>query len=136
MIWIDICHDSVHLVSWGMKAVYLPYFAVHCSITLQQLSKPFTFFFYCFHDVINWDSTAMKIDVNEIRFREYYLKSLHKKWSCGFGHIYWRNPYWKTSFFCAVHHALCILIFIKEAYFLCYILLAISSDVNHFFVNT
>ena len=19
--------------------------------------------------------------------------------SCGFGHIYWRNPYWKTSFF-------------------------------------
>ena len=41
--------------------------------------------------------------------------SLHKKWSfplrissvnatksarnCGFGHIYWRNPYWKTSFF-------------------------------------
>ena len=41
--------------------------------------------------------------------------SLHKKWSfplrissvnltksavsCGFGHIYWRNPSWKTSFF-------------------------------------
>ena len=20
----------------------------------------------------------------------------------GFGHIYWRNPQWKTSFFCAV----------------------------------
>ena len=46
------------------------------------------------------------------------LYSLHKKWSfplrifsvnvtksavsCEFGHIYWRNPYWKTSFFCAV----------------------------------
>ena len=43
---------------------------------------------------------------------------MHKKWSfplriysvnviisagnCGFGHIYWRNPSWKTSFFCAV----------------------------------
>ena len=42
-------------------------------------------------------------------------RSLHKKWSfplrissvnvtkstitCGFGHIYWRNPTWKTSFF-------------------------------------
>ena len=29
--------------------------------------------------------------------------NLHKKWSfplnCGFGHIYWRNPSWKTSFF-------------------------------------
>ena len=41
--------------------------------------------------------------------------TLHKKWSyrlwissvnvnkpagnCGFGHIYWRNPWWKTSFF-------------------------------------
>ena len=56
---------------------------------------------------------------------EIYLKiqkllpiSLHKKWSfalnissvndaksagkCGFGHIYWRNPLWKTSFFCVV----------------------------------
>ena len=43
------------------------------------------------------------------------LLALHKKWSfplrissvnvtkftgnCGFGHIYWRNPLWKTSFF-------------------------------------
>ena len=37
------------------------------------------------------------------------LYSLHKKWSfplkissanmTKFGHIYWRNPYWKTSFF-------------------------------------
>ena len=43
------------------------------------------------------------------------LTTLHKKWSfllrissvnvtksagnCGFGHIYWRNPQWKTSFF-------------------------------------
>ena len=42
-------------------------------------------------------------------------KTLHKKWSfpwrissvnvaesagnCGFGHIYWRNPWWKTSIF-------------------------------------
>ena len=46
------------------------------------------------------------------------LLTLHKKWSfplrissvnvtkstdsCGFGHIYWRNPSCKTSFFCAV----------------------------------
>ena len=44
-----------------------------------------------------------------------HLVALHKKWSfplriysvnvikssgtCGFGHIYWRIPYWKTSFF-------------------------------------
>ena len=44
--------------------------------------------------------------------------SLHKRWSfqlmissvnvtksagnCGFGHIYWRNPWLKNSFFCAV----------------------------------
>ena len=47
-----------------------------------------------------------------------FTHTLHKKWSCPlrifsvnvtksavsceFGHIYWRNPYWKTSFFCAV----------------------------------
>ena len=47
-----------------------------------------------------------------------FLLLLHKKWSfplrissvnvskstvsCRFGHIYWRNPQWKTSFFCAV----------------------------------
>ena len=46
---------------------------------------------------------------------EKIILALHKKWSfplrissvnvtksagnCGFGHIYWRNPYWKTSFF-------------------------------------
>ena len=50
------------------------------------------------------------------------LLTLHKKWSfplrissvnvtkstdsCGFGHIYWRNPSCKTSFFCAVWHAI------------------------------
>ena len=22
--------------------------------------------------------------------------------SCGFGHIYWKNPWWTTSFFCSV----------------------------------
>ena len=22
--------------------------------------------------------------------------------NCGFGHVYWRNPWWKTSFFCAM----------------------------------
>ena len=48
-----------------------------------------------------------------------YVKDpVNKKWSCpirmssvnvtrpvgncGFGHVYWRNPLWKTSFFCAV----------------------------------
>ena len=51
--------------------------------------------------------------------------TLHKTWSiplrissvnmttfagnCGFGHIYWRNPYWKTSFFvqCYFHISNC-----------------------------
>ena len=48
-------------------------------------------------------------------FTDPLLHSLHKKWSfplristvnvtksavsCGFGHIHWRNPSWKTSFF-------------------------------------
>ena len=32
--------------------------------------------------------------------------------NCGFGHIYWRNPSWKTSFF--LHcHILCILPFLN-----------------------
>ena len=49
-------------------------------------------------------------------------EKLHKKWSfplrispinvtkstvsCGFGHIYWRNPQWKTSFFVHCHTSL------------------------------
>ena len=49
-----------------------------------------------------------------VKFRDRHLP-LHKKWSfplrisfvnvtkfawnCGFGHIYWTNPLWKTSFF-------------------------------------
>ena len=46
---------------------------------------------------------------NKNKKQEY---ALHKKMkfsineifpvSCGFGHIYWRNPEWKTSGFCAV----------------------------------
>ena len=51
------------------------------------------------------------------------FQSLHKKWSFplrnssvnvtksavsrGFGHIYWRNPYWKTLFF--VRRILCVM---------------------------
>ena len=57
-----------------------------------------------------------------IMFVEYFLRfTLHKKWifplrissvnvtkstgNCGFGHIFWRYPEWKTSFFvqCHVH---------------------------------
>ena len=50
-----------------------------------------------------------------LKRKKLFLVSLHKKWSfplrlfsvnmnkstisCGFGHIYWRNPSWKTSFF-------------------------------------
>ena len=28
--------------------------------------------------------------------------------SCRFGHIYWRNPSWKTSFLCSVNHHILI----------------------------
>ena len=37
-------------------------------------------------------------------------------WKCGFGHINWRNPYWKTSFFvqCLVHRKVNILKFVLE----------------------
>ena len=39
---------------------------------------------------------------------KFFIKDLSSKCdeisavSCGFGHIYWRNTYWKTSFFFAV----------------------------------
>ena len=55
-------------------------------------------------------------EVNPFFFPSFFIRfSLHTKWSfplrissvnvtksavsCGFGHIYWRNPKWKTSFF-------------------------------------
>ena len=54
-------------------------------------------------------------DVISLYTHEYMDSPLHKKWSfplrvssvnviksavsCEFGHIYWRNPKWKTSFF-------------------------------------
>ena len=63
--------------------------------------------------VNNKDNRAMSVDVIMVAL------SLHKKWnfpsrislvnvttsavSCALGHIYWRNPWWKTSFFeCSV----------------------------------
>ena len=35
----------------------------------------------------------------------------------GFGHIYWRNPYWKTSFFvqCIIHEIIIMILTIFEA---------------------
>ena len=52
---------------------------------------------------------------SDLHYVKYVETPLHKKWSfplrissvnvtksaanCGFGHIYWRNPQWKTSFF-------------------------------------
>ena len=52
---------------------------------------------------------------NFLRVSSFTEHPLHKKWSfplrissvnvtksagnCAFGHVYWRNPYWKTSFF-------------------------------------
>ena len=52
------------------------------------------------------------------RVNNIWILPLHKKWSfpltissvnvtkstvsCGFGHIYWRNPQWKTLFLCRV----------------------------------
>ena len=67
---------------------------------------------------VNFSGCTMKTLTEKppnIRNTRYYVKALHKKWSfplwifsvkvtkpavsCGFGHIYWRNPLWKTSFF-------------------------------------
>ena len=63
--------------------------------------------------------------------------SPHKKWSfplrifsvnvtkstgnCGFGHIYWRNPSWKTSFFCAVFLRISLIsLLFCQFFFICF----------------
>ena len=64
-------------------------------------------------------SNNWKITTPNSFLRLHSLKSdnVHKKWSftlrissvsCGFGHIYWRKPEWKTSFFVqCYHHQFC-----------------------------
>ena len=65
----------------------------------------------------NYDAYAMQLCVS---------RTPHKKWSfplrispvkvtksavsCGFDHIYWRNPYWKTSFLCSGSATVMVLI--------------------------
>ena len=69
-------------------------------------------FFSCFQGV--WNENICQKWVNA-QFRHIYNQQCTKKWSfplrissinvtkfavsCGFGHIYWRNPLWKTSLF-------------------------------------
>ena len=64
--------------------------------------------------LLDYTSETTHLD-NNIIFSFFSLAALHKKWSfplrifpvnviksagnCGLGHIYWRNPWWKTSFF-------------------------------------
>ena len=68
---------------------------------------------YCW--ISGRQSLLFSISKNKIDHIPLMLPTLHKKWSfplrifsvnvtnskgnCGFGHIYWRNPQWKTSFF-------------------------------------
>ena len=73
--------------------------------------------------------------------------SLHKEWTflllrissvnmtksavnCGFGHIYWRNPQWKTSFFVhwVLHWVLLSVIFLKIRDFLMLLFLRSSNS--------
>ena len=69
-----------------------------------------------------WFWLVYKTTENNCRSRLFteIMKTLLEKWSfllricsanvtkstvcCGFGHIYWRNPWWKTSFFCTVNN--------------------------------
>ena len=69
----------------------------------QTIEKPSVFFFV----IVELKSKLLST-----------LHTLHKKWSfplrissanvtrsavsCGFGRMYWKNPQWETSFFCAV----------------------------------
>ena len=47
--------------------------------------------------VCNIDDTAQKM---KFSIKDFFSKCDSKlAVSCGFGHIYWRNPQWKTSFF-------------------------------------
>ena len=83
------CHPSIRAYSCSLLCVI---------ITCNHLPF-FLCFFFC--TIVNWATdTAQKM--------KFSMKDLFSKcdqiWphSCRFGHIYWRNPWWKTSFFCAM----------------------------------
>ena len=40
--------------------------------------------------------TAQKM---KFSIKDFFSKCNQSTWNCGFGHIYWRNPWWKTLFF-------------------------------------
>ena len=55
------------------------------------------------------DSVLFRVVSDRVLFR--FLGNL----ICGFGHIYWRNPEWKTSFFVqCLHFPVCRYFFIKK----------------------
>ena len=97
--------EGVRLFHWKLKWSRFSLSLHPCSL---ELSKCFAVnYANCF-----W--TAILPNTH----KQIFLLTLHKKWSfwlrvssvnvtksaeiCGFGRIYWNNPSWKTSFFCAV----------------------------------
>ena len=50
-----------------------------------------------FDIIINSTTQKMKFSITDL-----FSKCDQIRCFFGFGHIYWRNPYWKTSFCCAV----------------------------------
>ena len=69
--------------------------------------------------VLNRWFTAEKMKFST---KDFFSKCDQSAVSCGFGHIYWRNPEWKTSFFVQwliYQHSYEILIFWKNDWWVC-----------------
>ena len=68
-------------------------------IAAQGILSTFTTSWNLINDLLMPPSiTAQKMKF----FNKYFFSNYEK---CGFGHIYWRNLLWKTSFFCVVYLA-------------------------------
>ena len=77
-------------------------FAVSCNTQIH----PFSWIFQSLQEAnvhvnkILRTCTAQKIKFSYQGF--FSVNVTESTISCGFGHIYWKIPHWKTSFFCAV----------------------------------
>ena len=93
------CKDAVNLTSRFQRCrnVVNKTSTVHCELNLLSKHEE-TFDQCCNFDVVA--STSLQRCVRRC--------NLTTTVSCGFVHIYWRNPYWKTSFF--VHCTVCLTI--------------------------
>ena len=109
ILWDTLTNSKSKQITYKSKLfeyiVHLELYNLSCNSRCSSQSSllrekcPNTDFFLVRMDTF----TAQKM---KLSMKDFFSKCHQIRSSCGFGHIYWRNPSWKTSFFVPCFYAM------------------------------